>query len=232
VNIGMPNSSHSEITALGDSTDRIEDKGNTLAVYLDRSYYEDEVASFEFSFVQDRMYQIDRFVEGETVFAFTPAWFDGIEVKDLTIRWNEDKAGAWQPECAIEEGYLVFSASLQPGEKYSMTVAYPNDAFGFSPDRQSGDSQNGDWDEDTDDYGYTNPYDADEELFYAIGGIIALFVGFIMPIMILFKFVSWIANGIGFGSDTGRPEYRKQITRTKIEYYEFCPGCGAKNPNV
>ena len=107
VNIGMPNSNHSEITALGDSIDHIEDKGNTLAVYLDRKYYEDEVASFEFSFVQDHMYQIDRFVEGETVFAFTPAWFDGIEVKDLTIRWNEDKAGAWQPECEIEDGYLV-----------------------------------------------------------------------------------------------------------------------------
>ena len=135
VDIGMPNSHHSEITALGDNIDHIEDKGKSLEIYLDRSYYQNETASFEFSFVQDHMYQIDRFVEGETVFAFTPAWFDGMEVKDLTIRWNEDKAGAWQPECNIEDGYLVFSSSLQPGERYSMTVAYPNDASGFAPDR-------------------------------------------------------------------------------------------------
>ena len=115
VDIGLPNSNHSEVKALGGNIDHIEDKGSSLAIYLDRSYYKDEVASFEFSFVQDHMYQIDRFVEGETVFMYTPAWFDGMEVKDLTIRWNADKAGAWQPECLQEEGYLVFSSSLQPG---------------------------------------------------------------------------------------------------------------------
>ena len=173
------------------------------------------------------MYQIDRFVEGETVFAFTPAWFDGIEVKDLTIRWNEDKAGAWQPECEIEDGYLVFSADLQPGEKYSMTVVYPNDAFGFSPDRQSADSQSSDWDEDNDDYGYTDTYyDDDDDTLAFIIGLIAMFFFLVTPIVAIVRFVNWIANGIGFGTDTGRPEYRKQITRTKIEYYEFCPGCG------
>ena len=88
VDIGLPNANHSEVTALGDSIDHIEDKGSSLAIYLDRSYYKDEVASFEFSFIQDHMYQIDRYVEGETVFIYTPAWFDGIEVKDLTIRWK------------------------------------------------------------------------------------------------------------------------------------------------
>ena len=112
VNIGVPNKNHSDVTPLSGTIDRIEDKGSTLEVYLDRSYYEDEVASFEFSFVQDHMYQIDRFAEGETAFIYTPAWFDGIEVKDLTIRWNADKAGAWQPECVQDGEYLVFSAGL------------------------------------------------------------------------------------------------------------------------
>ena len=98
VNIGLPNSHHSDVTAI-QNVNNINDKGSSLDIYLDRNYYEDEVVSFEFSFVQDHMYQIDRYVEGETVFAYTPAWFDGIEVKDLTIRWNADKAGAWQPDC-------------------------------------------------------------------------------------------------------------------------------------
>ena len=86
VDIGLPNSHHSGVTALGSSISRIEDKGNSLAVYLDRDYYKDEVASFKFSFVQDHMYQIDRYVEGETVFAFTPAWFDGIAVKVYAVK--------------------------------------------------------------------------------------------------------------------------------------------------
>ena len=83
VNIGLPNSHHSDVTAI-QNVNNINDKGSSLDIYLDRNYYEDEVVSFEFSFVQDHMYQIDRYVEGETVFAYTPAWFDGIEVKDLT----------------------------------------------------------------------------------------------------------------------------------------------------
>ena len=143
VDIGVPNKNHSDVTALSSTISSIEDKGSTLAIYLDRSYYEDEVVSFEFSFVQDHMYQIDRFAEGETAFIYTPAWFDGMEVKDLTIRWNADKAGAWQPDCMQENGYLVFSASLSAGERYTITVAYPNDAFAFSVDRQadSGGSQ-------------------------------------------------------------------------------------------
>ena len=84
VDIGMPNANHSDVTALGSSIDHIKDNGRSLAIYLDRSYYEGEVASFEFSFTQDHMYQIDRFVQGETVFAFTPAWFDGIEISSLS----------------------------------------------------------------------------------------------------------------------------------------------------
>ena len=230
VNIGMPNANHSEVTALGDSIDHISDNGSTLAVYLDRSYYKDEVASFEFSFVQDHMYQIDRFVEGETVFAYTPAWFDEIEVKDLTIRWNEDKAGAWQPDCLMDNGYLVFSANLEPGERYSITVAYPNDAFGFSPDRQAGGSQDDDWDEDWDDDAndYSGSYyEEEDDTFALIVGFIAFILFLLMPIISIYRFFVWIANGFGFGSDSSRPEYQKKITRTKIEYYEFCPSCGA-----
>ena len=57
VDIGLPNRHHSDVKALSNTISRIEDKGSSLNIYLDRSYYEDEVASFEFSFVQDHMYQ-------------------------------------------------------------------------------------------------------------------------------------------------------------------------------
>ena len=66
VDIGVPNRNHTDVTAISGNIDHIEDKGSTLAIYFDQSYYADDVASFEFSFVQDHMYQIDRFAEGET----------------------------------------------------------------------------------------------------------------------------------------------------------------------
>ncbi len=216
VNIGLPNSHHTDVTGI-QNVSSITDQGSSLDIYLDRNYYEDEVASFEFSFVQDHMYQIDRYVEGETVFAYTPAWFDGIEVKDLTIRWNEDKAGAWQPDCVQDNGYLVFTSSLDPGERYSITVAYPNDAFSFSDDRQSDDAAGGGrgdyYAESTDDWPMI------------IIGFFAFIIMFVIPGIGLIKFFQWIFSGEGFG--TSSEDTEKKIIRTKIEYYEFCPSCGA-----
>ena len=220
VNIGLPNSHHSDVTALSDSISRIEDNSSSLNIYLDREYYEDEVASFEFSFVQDHMYQIDRYVDGETVFIYTPAWFDGIEVDDLTIRWNADKAGAWQPECVQEDGYLVFTTSLAAGDRYNMTVAYPNDAFAFSVDRQasSGDSS---YSGGGTDYDYD--YDGTDDVVAIIGGLIVLILFFVLPIIFIVKFIRWIAGGAGFGSASASPATEKKIVRTKIVYYETCP---------
>ena len=217
VDIGVPNRNHSDVKALSSTISRIEDKGSTLAVYLDQSYYADEVVSFEFSFVQDHMYQIDRFAEGETAFIYTPAWFDGIEVKDLTIKWNADKAGAWQPDCIQENGYLVFSASLSAGERYTLTVAYPNDAFAFSEDRQAdggGSGTSG---------GYV---EEDEDWLAVLGGLFVLIFFFVIPIIVFIRFIRWIGEGLGFGSATENAT-EKKIVRTKIEYYETCPSCGA-----
>ena len=238
VDIGLPNSHHSEVAALSDNISHIEDNGSSLAVYLDRSYYKDETASFEFSFIQDHMYQIDRYATGETVFAYTPAWFDEIGIDDLTIRWNSDKAGAWQPDCIVDNGYLVFSTALSPGERYSITVAYPNDAFGFSVDRQSDGGYDGfddDYDDGYDDgYGYNigyddgYGYDYGRDRFPLFGGISTLLIFFGLPLVLFFKFLRWINDGTGFGSDDYESSApKKKITRTKIEYYENCPGCGA-----
>ena len=67
IDLGVPNSYHENLTPLSDTIDHIDDKGSALAIYLDRSYGEDETVSVEFSMTQDHMYQIDQWVEGETV---------------------------------------------------------------------------------------------------------------------------------------------------------------------
>ena len=157
------------------------------------------------------MYQIDKWNEGETAYSFTPAWFDGMEVDHLTIRWNQEDAVSWQPDCLQDGGYLTFDTSLSSGEKYTISVSYPNDTFGFAPERQAGTSSNG---------GSSGFSDV-------IIGLIAvvLVIGSItLPILAIVWFSRWIARGLGFGPE---PAVRTKIKRTKIEYYENCPSCGA-----
>ena len=216
IDLGVPNYYHDNIVPLSDTVDHINDNGNSLAIYLDRPYGEGETVSLEFSMTQDHMYQIDKWVEGETAYTFTPAWFDSMEVERLTIRWNALNAGAWQPDCLQENGYLVFETALSEGEKYTMSVVYPNDAFAFSVDRQAGNGNNN-----------GNGTDDDFGVWEVIGGLIVLAITLfviISPFVFLFKFIRWIIEGIGFGS---KQEMKKKITRTKIEYYENCPSCGA-----
>ena len=43
----------------------------------------------------------------------------------------------------------------------------------------------------------------------------------------ILRFFRVLAGGLGFGSDAADADNGKKITRTKIEYYETCPGCGA-----
>ncbi len=97
INLGVPNKYHDDIFALTDTIDHISDDGNTLAIYLDRAYGEGETVSVEFTMKQDHMYQIDKYSEGYTVYSFTPAWFDEMEIKNLTVRWKGDLAEQWQP---------------------------------------------------------------------------------------------------------------------------------------
>jgi len=220
IDLGVPNRHHEDITPLSGTIDHIEDNGNKLAIYLDRSYGEGETVSLDFSMTQDHMYQIDKWTEGETVYTFTPAWFDTMEVRQLTIRWNEDQAQSWQPDCEQEGGYLVFQTSLAEGDKFTMSVTYLNDSFGFLSSRQQGEGDDG-----------SRSYDSDEDEDLGIFGTIGVLVGGIVsllimvsPFIFIYKFSRWILEGIGFGS---KPETKKKITRTKIEYFENCPSCGA-----
>ena len=57
-----------------------------------------------------------------------------------------------------------------------------------------------------------------------VGVIMVIGLFFVLPIFLFVKFVKWIASGFGFGPNQNT---EKKITRTKIEYYESCPSCGA-----
>lgn len=219
VNIGLPNSHHSRLKAESSTVASLKDNGSAVSVILDRKYYKNEVVSFDFSLVQDHMYQVGRYAEGETAFIFSPAWFDGIDVDLLTIRWNKDKAGAWQPDCYVEGDYLVFEATLDAGERYQLTVAYPNDAFLFDTEKQiEGGGYEGGSDDDVGFFGMVGG------LALAVLGIAAVVLMFVAPVLLIGWLLSLVGGkGSGFGSTT---ETEKKITRTKIIYFENCPGCG------
>lgn len=138
VKIGIPNKHVDEITALSDNIESAEyytESGNTyVRVDFDREYKADEIISFDFSIHQSYMYVID---EDDHLlrYSFTPGWFDEIEVKSVTIKWNNFNVIKTN-STETEGDYLVWNASLSFGEKINASVSYNLDAFNTNEDEQ------------------------------------------------------------------------------------------------
>ncbi len=205
--IGIPNSHVIESRGLSATVDHVSRSGNYAEVYLDRNYYEGEVASVDFLVVQDYMYQVNKFTEGETVYSFTPGWFDDIRVDNLVIRWNNDKAISFSPECFIEGEYNVWKTELSRGDRFTISMTYPNDAYGFDLSKS----------EEEDDEGST----VFEVIGVFFGFIIMLFT---MAIPIMIPIIIAYAFNRGF---KGNSPTIKKTTRVKVTYFDSCPGCGA-----
>ena len=214
VKIGVPNSHYSSMEGRSDAVRRISgmnENGETYArIDLDRAYYAGEVAQIEFELTQDYMYQVDMMTEGETVYRLTPGWFDDIRVDEMTIRWNADKVLSHDPDSLVEGGYCTWTKPLSKGEKYRVTVTYPNDAFGFDTSKEilSGTERGSDG-------------SGGGDGFYAFLGMLFVLTPIVLAIALPILHFKNSANLTGG---------RKKITRTKVEYYPVCQGCGAARP--
>ena len=107
VTVGIPNSNYESYRGLSDTVKKISytsSGGSYLRIDFDRDYYEDEIVSFDFEVIQDYMYEMNMLTEGETVYQFTPGWFDSLVVDSLTIRWKSDQAKSWSPSCLTKDG--------------------------------------------------------------------------------------------------------------------------------
>lgn len=218
VQIGLPNSHINEITGLSDTVSSVNTKnsgGYYAVIYFDRKYYQGEVVNFSFKVNMDYMYQVypeENLVE----YNFTPGWFDNIEVDQLVLRWNSDNIEKFEPNgCLMEDGYHVWTESLSPGEKYSIEITYPIDAYNFDLSVHE---------EDTD-----SSYDFSEHSVFAnVLFVILCIICFVFMILlsampiILPGFVIFIIYKSFSGFTTGS----KKITRTIVEYYDSCPNCG------
>lgn len=138
VKIGIPNKHVDEIQANSSNISKIKymaESGKTyIKIHFDREYYANEIISFDFSIHQSYMYVIDE--EDHLLrYSFTPGWFDEIEVKNITIRWNDFNVIKNNSKQS-ENGYLVWNSSLSYGEKMNASVSYNLDAFNTNKNEQ------------------------------------------------------------------------------------------------
>ena len=203
VRIGIPNYHYVSFTPCSDTIHdmSIVDEEDIYArIDLDRSYSAGETVTFDFRLVQDYMYQVNMLEDGYTVYEFTPGWFDEIDVKTLTVRWNSDKVCSWSPSCEMTDGRLVWQVPLAAGERFKVSITYPNDAYGFDISK--------------------NIVTGGEETSMTWFSIVLIGVVVLMffPGLRLSSLTSY-AKGSGLGQE--------KITRTKIVYWPECQGCGA-----
>lgn len=217
VNIGIPNKHCNSYEPLTDNIKSMETSysgGSTVKIYLDREYFADEVVTFAYKINMGNMYEYDP-EKGYADYTFTPGWFDEIAVDNLTIRWNDDKVERFIPSCVVDNGYNTWNTSLRPGEKYTVTVTYPGEAYPFVVFEKS---------EDDDGYNFSEHNLIENILFSILIGIFMVFMvavfaaPVVIPILIIVAIYK-AATGFTTGSE-------KKITRTVIEYYPSCPNCG------
>ena len=212
--IGVANRYCSEVRALSANIKEIKyisDGGSYVKITFDREYYENEIISFDFALTQDYIYQMNLLTDGETVYRFTPGWFDEINVDTLIISWKADNVISVSPAAALEDGYYVFETTLPKGTQFEINITYPNDAYHFSNDKNIAQMSKSEmfWDE----YGP----------LIVVVIIIAVIVGFIFVIKLIADLIGWMTSA-------GFSKTEKKIQRTVIEYYPNCPGCGAPRP--
>ncbi|MBO6061136.1 MAG: hypothetical protein J6P98_03360, partial [Clostridia bacterium] len=144
--VGIPNGNYVSYKALSSTISAIDyesNSGSFLRIDLDRKYYAGEVVTFEFELVQDYMYEMNRFTEGETYYEFTPGWFDA-EVDKLIIKWDSENAKSASPANLLRDGYYTWETSLDEGETFTVSVVYPNESYAFDASKTiGGDEDNG-----------------------------------------------------------------------------------------
>ena len=208
VKIGIPNEHCTNIKADSDCIKKISysgSGGSYIRIDLDRKYKAGETVDLDFSFTQDYMYQMNMETEGETVYRFTPGWFDDIDVKYLTICWDDDNVlRATSGYSEDYPGYLEWTTPLPKGEKFTIDVVYPNDAFGFDTSKEI--KQN-------------------KHTLFNDPACIAFIVIGVMGLVIYLLY--YLYHLIRWRFSSGFKGSSKKYIRTILEMYAKCPNCGA-----
>lgn len=138
VKVGIPNSHCDSIEAI---TDNIESAkyygsgGDFVRVDFTKKYYKGEVFTFSFTIHQSYMYMLE---DDSIKYSFTAGWFEDIEVKNITIKWNKMWVAESTAKSVSEDGkYLVWkSQNLPEGDHFSTSVRYPSGTFSTDENKQ------------------------------------------------------------------------------------------------
>ena len=211
--IGIPSGNYLSMTPLSSAVREISyssDGGSFARIDLDRSYYAGEVADIRFMLVQDYMYEVDRLTEGETVYCFTPGWFPDIQVDQLIVKWRSDKVKSLSSGSILEsDGYYTWRTRLNPGNHLDISVTYPNDAYAFDTSKT---------------IAVVERSGSGSDSSSAILGWV--FIIIIVLIIIVRRRKKRYSGTAGFSGGTSGTK----VTRTKVEYFPVCQGCGAPRP--
>lgn len=135
VKIGVPNKYCNEIYSLSNDIKKAYydaiDGGCYIRCNLRKEFMQGEHINIHFRFHQSRMFTIME--DGETkltTFKYIPGWFDDIEVKKLTINWNNDNIYFYNVPSKLGEpdddgSYKCWTMyNLSQGERTEVNVSY------------------------------------------------------------------------------------------------------------
>lgn len=127
VQIGIPNSNVTNITALTDNISSVRKyNSDYIRIDFDDEYVEGETVTFSYSFTQKYLGEIK---SNSCVFEYTPAWFDYCVVEKLTIKWNRNGVSKSDND-STEGNYLIWSEkNIKKGKKVSIEVEYDANYF-------------------------------------------------------------------------------------------------------
>ena len=206
VKIGIANKHVDNIYGLTKNIKKIKyysEGGSYIRIDFDRKYKAGEIVTFEFEILQDYIYQMNKLKEGETVYEFTPGWFDDINVGKLTLKWNTDKIESYSPAGKVgSDGYVTWETKLNKGKKFDVQITYLNNAFDFDVSKTvEGSQSSGAW-------------------------VVVITYALIFFLSIIFTVYSTFVSRYKSTANMAGTTKRK-VKRTKVTYYAQCPSCGA-----
>lgn len=127
VQIGTANSSFDTPTALTKNIRSITKySGSYVKIVFNKAYYEGEQITFKYRLHQSNMHKISL---GNCNFSFTPAWFTGAKIDNMTVKWNKDSVKSSNAK-SEKDNYLIWNkTNMAKGEKITVDVKYDKSAF-------------------------------------------------------------------------------------------------------
>ena len=154
VKIGIGNRHIKDLEAESSTIKKIrymrEKGGDYARIDLDRRYYAGEIVHFSFALTQYNIFQKDPDNQ-QVVYSFTPGWFDDTPVDEMNLYWGTDKARKTEGFLQTDDGqsvrtvtigdqsyYHAKKTDLGQGERMTVSVSYPPNAYSFVDGRNIG----------------------------------------------------------------------------------------------